>query len=111
MNKQHFELGTKVWCFKGGQNEINKAIGYISGVMINSSGRLQYTVKVWDKSGSEPILREWQTNEASMALTEAVLQHKIETYINFTREQRLNYERTFGKEEFDLTELGELING
>ena len=46
-----------------------------------------------------------------MALTEAVLQQKIETYINFTREQRLNYERTFGKEEFDLTELGELING
>lgn len=110
MNKQSFKLGQKVWCFKGAEEVIEKAVGFVCGAMINTAGRIQYSVKVWDKSGEAPILREWQTAEASMAMSEIELQEKINVYINFVREQRKNYDNTFGKEDFNLKELGDSIN-
>lgn len=108
---QNFQLGSYVHCFKGTEHEIIKGYGYVSLVQINSSGYIQYSVKVKETVGDKTVIREWQVNDASMARTAEELAQKIEIYVNFTREQRLNYERTYGKAEFDIKELEGALNG
>lgn len=101
MSKQKYQLGDFVCCFKSKGETILKGEGMVRMAEINSAGYVQYTVAI----KREDKVENWLVNHASMAKTEEELAHAIEEYVNFMREQKLIFEKKFGKPEFFPEEI------
>lgn len=105
MNKQKYQLGDIVHCFKAKGDEILTAIGMVRMAEINHSGYVQYTVAV--KQGEK--VENWLVNHASVAKGEDELRFAVNEYVNFMREQKQIFEKKFGKPEFSKDELKEIM--
>jgi len=102
MSKQQYELGQEVFVFRAQKGEITLGKGIIHLAEINTSGYIQYSVKVFlaDK------IDTWIVNHASVALTEEEIKKKADTYKQFNAEQKAKYTELFGAPEFNPTEIG-----
>ena len=103
MSKQKYELGQKLFVFRTQKGEVSKAAGIIHLAEINSSGYIQYSVRVFKADGTPDT---WLVNHASMATTEEELQKKIDTYVKFNADQKAKYVELFGAPEFNPKEIG-----
>jgi hypothetical protein len=101
--KQQYELGQEVFVFRTVKGEVSAGKGVIHLAEINTSGYVQYSVKVTKADGSKDT---WQVNHASMATSEEDLKKKIDTYVRFNDEQKAKYVELFGAPEFNPVELG-----
>lgn len=101
--KQQYELGQVVYVFRTLKGEVAAAKGIIHLAEINTSGYVQYSVKVTKTDGTKDT---WLVNHASIALTEEDLKEKIETYVKFNEEQKAKYIELFGAPEFNAEEIG-----
>lgn len=101
--KQQYELGQVVYVFRTLKGEVAAAKGTIHLAEINTSGYVQYSVKVTKADGAKDT---WLVNHASIALTEEELKTKIETYVRFNEEQKAKYVELFGAPEFNAEEIG-----
>lgn len=101
--KQQYELGQAVYVFRTLKGEVAAAKGTIHLAEINTSGYVQYSVKVTKADGAKDT---WLVNHASIAVTEEELKTKIETYVRFNEEQKAKYVELFGAPEFNAEEIG-----
>ena len=101
--KQQYELGQIVYVFRTLKGEVAAAKGIIHLAEINTSGYVQYSVKVTKADGTKDT---WLVNHASIAVTEEELTTKIETYVKFNEEQKAKYVELFGAPEFNAEEIG-----
>lgn len=101
--KQQYELGQVVYVFRILKGEVAAAKGIIHLAEINSSGYVQYSVKVTKADGTKDT---WLVNHASIAVTEEDLKEKIGTYVKFNEEQKAKYVELFGAPEFNAEEIG-----
>lgn len=105
MNKQKYQLGDFVYCFKAKGDDILTATGIVRMAEINHAGYVQYTVAVKNEGKTE----NWLVNHASLAKGEDELRFAINEYVNFMREQKQVFEKKFGKPEFSADELKEIM--
>ena len=103
MSKQQYELGQEVFVFRTQKGEISAGKGIIHLAEINTSGYVQYSVKVTKPDGSKDT---WLVNHASIATSEEDLKKKIDTYAQFNAEQKAKYVQLFGAPEFNPEEIG-----
>lgn len=103
--KQQYKLGEKVYVFRTqkGQVSFPNGMGIIHLVEVNTSGYIQYSVKVTRMDG---VADTWIVNHASMAHTEEEIKHKADVYKKFNDEQKAKYVELFGAPEFNPIELG-----
>ena len=101
--KQQYELGQEVFVFRTLKGEITAGKGIIHLAEINTSGYVQYSVKVTKADGAKDT---WIVNHASIALTEEDLKSKIDTYAKFNEEQKAKYVELFGAPEFNPEKIG-----
>ncbi len=101
--KQQYELGQEVFVFRALKGELSAAKGIIYLAEINTSGYIQYSVKVFLPDGNTDT---WVVNHASIAETENEIQAKADTYKRFNEEQKKKYVELFGAPEFDPTKIG-----
>lgn len=101
--KQLYALGQKVYIFRAHKGEISMGRGIIHLAEINTSGYIQYSVKVFLPDGNTDT---WVANHASIAETENEIQAKADTYKRFNEEQKKKYVELFGAPEFDPTKIG-----
>lgn len=103
MSQQLYELGQRVYVFRAQKGEISMGRGIIHLAEINTSGYIQYSVKVFLPDGK---VDTWIVNHASIAETENEIQAKADTYKRFNDEQKVKYVELFGAPEFDPTKIG-----
>ena len=103
MSKQAYELGQEVFVFRTQKGEVSAGKGIIHLAEINTSGYVQYSVKVTKADGTKDT---WLANHASIALSEEELKTKIDTYVQFNADQKAKYVELFGAPEFNAEELG-----
>lgn len=103
MSKQLYELGQEVFVFRTVKGEVSAGKGVIHLAEINTSGYVQYSVKITKADGSKDV---WQVNHASIATNEEDLKKKIDTYVRFNDEQKAKYVELFGAPEFNVQEIG-----
>lgn len=101
--KQQYELGQRVYVFRAHKGEVTMGKGVIHLAEINTSGYIQYSVKVFLPDGN---IDTWTVNHASIAETENEIQAKADTYKRFNDEQHEKYIELFGAPEFDPTKIG-----
>jgi hypothetical protein len=100
--KQQYELGQEVFVFRTLKGELSAAKGIIYLAEINTSGYIQYSVKITKADGTKDT---WIVNHASTATTEEDLKKKMDTYAKFNAEQHEKYIELFGAPEFNAEEL------
>ena len=102
---QEYKLGEKVYVFKAQKGEIifpdSQAVIHLAEV--NTSGYIQYSVKVIRKDG---VMDTWIVNHASMARTEDEIKQKANIYKQFNDAEKAKYVELFGAPEFNPVELG-----
>jgi hypothetical protein len=101
--KQQYELGQEVFVFRALKGELSAAKGIIYLAEINTSGYIQYSVKITKADGTKDT---WIVNHASTATTNVELKEKMDTYAKFNAEQHEKYIELFGAPEFNAEELG-----
>ncbi|MBO7735522.1 MAG: hypothetical protein J6S67_23355 [Methanobrevibacter sp.] len=100
---QEYKLGKEVFVFRTQKGNVSFGKGRIHLVEINTSGYIQYSVKVF--KGNDAI-DTWIVNHASMARTEEEIKQKADVYKQFNEEQKKKYVELFGAPEFDPTKIG-----
>lgn len=102
---QKYKLGEKVYVFRTQKGQISfpNGQGIIHLVEVNTSGYIQYSVKVVRHDG---VADTWIVNHASMARTEEEIRQKADVYKQFNYEQKKRYVELFGAPEFNPVELG-----
>lgn len=104
ISRQKYNLGELVYVFRQtGVDTLEEGFGQVRRAEINRGGVIQYTVLVVNRETKAQ--QEWQANTASIGNSELEMKQKKEKYINFLREQKVEYERNFGKPEFAQKEL------
>lgn len=101
--EQLFKLGQRVFVFRAHKGEIAMGRGIIHLAEINTSGYIQYSVKVFAPDGKTDT---WTVNHASIAETQEEIDAKADTYKRFNAEQRAKYVELFGAPEFDPEKIG-----
>ena len=100
---QEYQLGEEVFVFRTQKGQVSFGKGRIHLVEINTSGYLQYSIKVLFPDGK---IDTWIVNHASMARSEEDIKAKADVYKQFNEEQHKKYIELFGAPEFNPVELG-----
>lgn len=99
--KQKFELGQKVWAFKQQGKELKKVFGIVESAQIDASGFVFYKISTLVQTKEGISVGSITANHASIATTESEINEMIETYHKFQEEQKAQFNKIFGGNEFE----------
>ena len=102
---QIYALGTGVWCFKQQGDGFVKTSGIVRMAEINKSGYIQYEIDTTVETPEGFKKVKILANHASMAFTESEVDEKIKKYNDWEKVQKEDYEKHFGKPDFDMEAL------